>query len=161
VDIEIYCLDKCYEQLKQELYKLCREYIVQKGAMLQKAIAEIQEAMNNESKSSAGDKYETAREMLEQDIDVHIVQLNELNKQKEILDKINPNIRSTSVVHGSLVKTNNTHYYIAISAGAFKLNGATCYAISSVSPIGAKLMGQKPGNRIVFNGKEIVIEEIA
>ncbi len=148
------------EHLKQELYKLCREYIVQKAGMLQNAIAEIQEAMNNESKSSAGDKYETAREMLEQDIDIHIVQLNELNKQKEILDRIDPNIWSGVVVPGSLVKTKNANYYITISAGVLKLNGATYYAISSVSPIGAKLMGQKPGSKIVFNEKEIIIEEV-
>lgn len=148
------------EHLKQELYKLCREYIVKKAGMLQNAIAEIQDAMNNESKSSAGDKYETAREMLEQDIDIHVVQLNELNKQKEILDRIDPNIRSGVVVPGSLVKTKNANYYITISAGALKLNGATYYAISSVSPIGAKLMGQKQGSKIVFNEKEILVEDV-
>ncbi len=145
---------------KQELYKLCREFISQKLLTLHTSIADIHEAMNNESKSSAGDKYETAREMLEQDLNIQIVQVNELNKQRDILDRIDPNIHSEVVVPGSLVKTKNTNYYIAISAGTLKLNGASYFAISSVSPIGTKLMGQKPGSKIMFNDKEIVIEEI-
>ena len=128
---------------------------------LHKSIADIQEAINNETKSSAGDKYETAREMLEQDIDLNIVQVNELSRQKEILDKINPAVKGEVVVPGSLVKTSLGNYFIAISAGSLKLDGDIYYAISALSPIGSKLMGQKPKSKIRFNDKEILIQEIA
>ena len=48
------------EQLKKQLYKLCKDHISKRIKELQHAIADLHEAMANETKSSAGDKYETA-----------------------------------------------------------------------------------------------------
>lgn len=146
--------------LKKELYQNCKTHLLQKSKQLQTAIAEIQDAINNETKSSAGDKYETAREMMEQDIEVNMVQLAEVQKQIEILERINPAITATSVVPGSLVKTTSGNYFIAISIGQLKLNEQTFYIISSQSPIGKLLMGQSKNASINFNGKAINILEI-
>ena len=51
--------------IKQELYKLCLEYVENRFQTIQNTIKEIQESLGSETKSSAGDKHETGRAMLQ------------------------------------------------------------------------------------------------
>jgi len=118
-------------KLKQQLYILCRQYITNHEAEIKKAIAEIRDAASNETKSSAGDKYETGRETMQQEIDLNISRLNELNKLKQSLERIIPEQTGNTVMAGSIVTTNNGSYYIAIGAGKLKVNDVTYYAISA------------------------------
>ncbi len=146
--------------IKEQLYLLCGEYLRTREAEIKKAIAEAQDAANNETKSSAGDKYETGREVMQQEIDLNITRLNELNKLKTTLEYIAPAHTSTIVVPGSAVHTNNGNFYIAISAGPLKISDTTFYAISAASPIGSKLAGQKVGYSFTLNGKQYLIESV-
>lgn len=146
--------------LKEQLYLLCVDYIMNRETEIKKVIAEAQDAANNETKSSAGDKYETGREMMQQEIQQNQARLNELNKLKTALEYIAPTQTSASVVPGSVVYTNNGNFYISISAGQLKVDATTFYAISASSPIGLKLMSQKAGYSFELNGKGFVIEKI-
>lgn len=119
----------------------------------QLAINEAQKASTDDTKSSAGDKYETSREMMQQETDRNMKQLNEANKLKVALNKINPNIVADKVETGSLVLTGNGNFYIAVSAGVLTVNNEKYFAISPASPIGLKLMGQKIGAEFKLNDK--------
>ena len=77
-------------RLKEQLYLLCTAYIKSKEAEIRKSIAEAQEAANDDTKSSAGDKFETGRELMQQEIDLNLSRLSELNNLKTILDRIIP-----------------------------------------------------------------------
>ena len=55
--------------IKQELYKQCKNYVSNCIDTAQKAIDDAVESANDDTKSSAGDKYETGREMMQQEID--------------------------------------------------------------------------------------------
>lgn len=146
--------------IKAQLYLLCGEYLRAREAEIKKAIAEAQEAANNETKSSAGDKFETGREVMQQDIDLNITRLNELNKLKTTLELIAPAQKSTKVIPGSVVFTSNGNFYIAISAGQLKIGDKMFYAVSSASPIGSKLAGQKAGYSFTLNNKQYLIESV-
>ena len=148
-------------KLKEQLYILCVNYVKNKEAEIRKIISDAQEAANDETKSSAGDKYETGREVMQQEIDLNLVRLGELEKLKSTLDKIIPAQNNTTAQPGALVRTNNGSYYISISAGPLKIDNTSYYAISSASPIGAKLIGLSAGNEFEFNGKKFVIETVA
>ncbi len=126
----------------------------------QQAIDEAQQASKDDTKSSAGDKYETGRAMMQQETDRNMAQLNEANKLKVALNAINPTAVQTIIDTGSLVKTNNGNFYIAIGAGTLSVNGESYFAISPASPIGLKLKGLKVGDRFELNGKEYLIEQI-
>jgi len=147
-------------KLKQQLYILCGEYIKSREAEIKNTLEEAREAANNETKSSAGDKYETGRETMQQEIDLNITRLNELNKLKQVLERIVPDQTGSSVMPGSVVRTSNGNYYIAIGAGKLKIDETTYFAISAESPIGEKLAGQKTGYKFDFNGKKFVIESV-
>ena len=148
-------------KLKQQLYLLCGEYIKSREAEIKTTLEEAREAANNETKSSAGDKYETSRETMQQEIDLNITRLNELNKLKQTLERIIPDQSGSTVMPGSLVRTSNGNYYISIGAGKLKIDSDTYYAISAESPIGEKLLGQKAKHSFDINGKQIVIESVA
>jgi len=146
--------------LKQELYNQCREYINSRTAILNAAINDLNNALHNETKSSAGDKYETSREMLNQEINLKQQQLYEIQKLSAILDRIDATANSTIVAPGSVVITGSGNYYIAIGAGRLSVNGITYYAISSTAPIAIKMAGSKAGDIFELNGKPIAIKEV-
>ena len=146
--------------LKEELYKQCLNYVQNRMDAAQQGIDEAQQASKDDTKSSAGDKYETGRAMMQQETDRNMAQLNEANKLKVALNAINPTAVHTTIDTGSVVKTNNGNFYLAISAGTLAVNGESYFAISSASPIGFKLKGLKVGDSFDLNGKGYVIEVI-
>ena len=56
------------EDFKSGLYALCLSFIAQRIETAETALQQAQEASNDDTKSSAGDKFETTREMMQQDI---------------------------------------------------------------------------------------------
>ena len=143
--------------LKQQLYNQCLAYVEQRISTADNAIKSARESANNDTKSSAGDKYETGRAMMQQEIDNNTRQLNEAKKLKMVLDQIQPDKETDSVQLGSLVITNKGNFYISISAGQLATDENIYFAISSASPIGAKLMRLKAGAEFNFNGKDFSI----
>ena len=75
--------------LKQQLHQLCLTYIEKRIKTAQDALDSVNTSANEETKSSAGDKYETTREMLQQQIEKNTTALAEAVKQKQLLLQIN------------------------------------------------------------------------
>jgi LPS O-antigen subunit length determinant protein (WzzB/FepE family) len=146
--------------INERLYALCSDYIKNLETEIKKTIAEVRESAHNETKSSAGDKYETAREVMQQEIDRNMARLNEVNKLKATLDAITPTPKGDTALPGSIVYTNNGNFFISISAGPLTLDDTRFYAISAASPIGAKLMAKKAGYTFDLNGKTFVVERV-
>ena len=146
--------------LKKELHNLCINYVQKRIDTVEQAIKATQQAANEETKSSAGDKYETGRAMMQQETDRNQAQLNEANKLMVALNQINSYTTSKTVEAGSLVITNNGKFYIAISAGTLVVNGETFFVVSPASPIGLNLKGQKVGYEFNLNGRLYKIENL-
>lgn len=146
--------------IKQQLHHLCHAYLDSNIQNAEAVIADAREAARNETKSSAGDKYETAREMMQQDIDLNNARLLQLRKQQEVLDRIATDTDSEIIIPGSLVHTTQGIYYISISAGKLVVDGKTYYAISMDSPLGVQLKGKKAGDEFTINGRKSAIEKV-
>jgi transcription elongation GreA/GreB family factor len=127
---------------------------------IQRHISDIQNSLLSETKSSAGDKHETGRAMLQLEREKAGRQLAEINKLRTALSKINIEKKPTLVGLGSLVYTSKAHYLIAVSLGALKVGDDSFYAISPSTPIGQLLMGKKVGDEVSFNGNSCVIEQV-
>jgi len=147
-------------KLKEELYKKCIDYVQTRINEAKLAIGDAQDAADEESKSSAGDKYETGREMMQQEADRNQAQLNEANKLMVALSKINYTNTFTEADAGSVIDTNNGSFFLAISAGSLQVDGKTFFVVSPASPIGAKLIGRKTGDEFSLNGREYKIEKV-
>src|SRR5476649_2502224 len=108
--------------LKEALYKQCVDHVQKRMEAAEQGIKEAQQASKDDTKSSAGDKYETGRAMMQQETDRNLTQLNEANKLKVALNQINPASTSAIAETGSLVITDNGNFYIAVSAGILTVN---------------------------------------
>ena len=146
------------EPIKPKLYARCLAYVQERILTATEAMQAAQESANSESKSSAGDKYETGRAMAQLERDRHAQLLADAKRMLADLEKINPGITTSVVVPGSLVRTSRGTFFLAISAGKLTLDGADYFAVSVASPIGALLLGKKVGDVVLFNkmGYEVV-----
>lgn len=146
--------------LKEELYELCVDFVDSRLSTIQQTIESNQKALTSETKSSAGDKHETGRAMLQLEMEKAGQQLQDVQKMKETLVKIN--LKETEVISlGSLVETNLGTYFISISAGQLLIENRTYFAISTSSPIGKLLLGKKEGQSLVWNGRKINIHSVS
>ncbi len=127
---------------------------------LQKTIADISDSMKNDTKSSAGDKFETGREMMQTELSKQQDQLNQQLRLKKNLKQLNPNKASTSIEFGSLVHTNKGIYFMAIPHGKLSIGTDKYYVLSMASPIGQAMKGAKTGDTITFNGQNWRIEKL-
>ncbi|KAA5827505.1 3-oxoacyl-ACP synthase [Algibacter amylolyticus] len=146
--------------IKQNLYNACFQFIENRLLTVQRTINEIQESLTSETKSSAGDKHETGRAMLQLEREKAGNQLAEIVKVKEALSKISTEKNSKTIGLGSAVYTTKANYYIAISAGELTVNKDKFYAISPNTPIGQLLMGKEVNESIAFRGIAFVVKEV-
>ena len=146
--------------MKAQAYQFCQDYILERLERIKTSINEVNTALHSETKSSAGDKHETGRAMLQLEREKLGHQLVEAEKTLESFKKVNATKFSSSVSLGSMVRTTNGTYYIAISAGKYENKGAIVYCISANTPIGKLLISKSQGDVFVFNGKEHKILEI-
>ena len=130
-------------------------------ATYKQAIANARIAQQNETKSSAGDKYETNREMMTQEIENATRQLLVAESEMRLLQNafLN-NIANGLVHHGSIVKTQTDHFYIAASVGRLVLKAETYHVVSPLSPIGKLLIGKAVGDIVTLHTKNYSISHI-
>ncbi len=146
--------------LKEVLYQHCLAYVQNRVKAIQDSLSSSQESANSETKSTAGDKHDTARAMMQLEVEQKSQQLMEAQKLNIGLSQINPDLKLATVQLGALVTTNNGIYYIAISIGKVAINDQNYFVISPSSPIGQALFGLKKGETAEFNGKKMVVEEV-
>lgn len=146
--------------IKEQLHTLCLAYIEERIKGSNQAIQFAQASANEETKSSAGDKYETGRAMAQLEIEKNSTQLAEAKKIKQILLQLDPTKSTETIQAGSLTITNEGRFYISIPAGQFTIEGENYFAISPSSPIAQKLFGLKVEDKFSFNKKEFVIQWI-
>ena len=146
------------QQIKDSLFQLCMEFITQRIRTAETALEQAREASNDDTKSSAGDKYETSREMMQQDIDRNKRLLMDAQDNMRILKSVELHTEKFDrIKHGSLVETNQGWFYISVSAGHLLADGKDVFAISPASPIGKLLLEKKIGDVFSFNEKNYKI----
>lgn len=143
---------------KSELLAIIHQKISEKIRKLEQLIAETR-ASNNDTKSSMGDKYETSREMLQQEINNLQIQLNEHLKSQQILKNIQPNPHKT-VTLGSLVETEKGKFFVAISLGELSFNQEKIFVISAESPLAKAMNGKRVGETFMVNNLSKTIKNI-
>lgn len=134
---------------KTELIKLINQKLSEKIQNFEKLISETR-ASNNDTKSSMGDKYETGREMLQQEINNLQVQLNEVLKQQDILKTIIIK-GSDKAEKGAIVKTERGLFFISVSLGEIAFENQKIICISPESPLAKAMNGKLKGEAFSLN----------
>lgn len=130
----------------------CVALVEQRLELLHKQMAELRDGALHDTKSSAGDKHETARAMMQ-------LEQEKLNNQIHLkateLTQLRKLVQTTSetqhVINGSLVFTNRGTYFIAVSLGRVDVMQQAVMVISAASPLAKAMFGKRKTESFTFN----------
>jgi hypothetical protein len=145
---------------KQKIFAACLASLDEKVNSLKASLLELEEGSENDTKSSAGDKHETARAMMQIEQEKLGKQLNELLEQKSSVEKIDATAISPLIAKGSLVHTNKGILFVAAAIGKITVDEKPVMVLSPQSPLGIKLMGLKKHDRTEIKGIPYTILQI-
>lgn len=146
---------------KEQIHNACLEEVNGRIERLKTDLKEAQEAANEDSKSSMGDKYETGRAMAHLETEKYAGQLSTAREMKAVLEGFNPHKHREEASAGSLVRTSQGLFYLSVSLGQMKINGETVFAVSPVSPIGQVMQEKKTGDHFELNGRSYSIIKVS
>lgn len=146
--------------IKEQLYQQLQTQVNQRITNAQKAMKAAEDSKNNETKSSAGDKFETSRAMMQGEEERNKIQLAKAVDLQGQLAQIDITKTGATIAVGNLIYTNQGNYFLTVGLGKIELDGTTYFAISFASPIGQLLFGKTKGEVVNFRGKQIEIQKI-
>ncbi len=146
--------------LKKQVLKQCQDLLSEKRTLLHNELQSLHEAIENESKSSAGDKYETGIEMIQSEKEKIHSQIQTLENSFKLLNVAQKSLTKDTVQNGSLVVTTNGKYLLGPSIGKISIENELVFVISPSSPVAQVLINKKVNDKITLNEKENVILEV-
>jgi transcription elongation GreA/GreB family factor len=147
-------------KIKEALFKQCEVFVNRRLQTVENVISSNQRALQSETKSSAGDKHETGRAMLQLEMEKAGQQLAGIMQMKEILAKVDLVKTAKNVRLGSVIFTKKVNYFLSISAGQLVVADKIYFAVSVSSPIGKLLLGKQENEEITFNGMLYKVQKI-
>lgn len=145
---------------KIEVINYCLSLVETKLLELKTQNNLIQQSANNETKSSAGDKYETARAMAQLEMDKLQRQIWEQEKIQQSLQNVLQYSNFELVRNGALLVCNQFSILIAASIGEIFYENNRYLILSSESPLAKKLMNLKAGDAFDFLNEKVEIKAI-
>jgi hypothetical protein len=144
---------------KQELLDTLKLKLNIRLKMYSQAMLDAKTSSQNETKSSAGDKYETTRSMSQMEFGMQQTQFQKTEYDLLFLEQIKSSVNK-KVQLGSAAITNNGNYYIAISYGKIVTNDIEFTVISAQSPLAKSLHDKCKNDSFIMNGQSIKILDV-
>ena len=145
---------------REKVIAICLKSVEERISYIQNQMNDLSSGIENEGKSSAGNKHETAVSMMQLEQEKLGEQIRLVMEQKLLLEKLTKLETRTRVCNGSLVKTNFGTYFLGPGLGKINLGNEDFFALSFQSPFGSMLIGKEVGLDFTFNGKKYTILEI-
>lgn len=148
-------------ELKAKVYQSALTLLKEKNRLLKEERNTMLEGILEETKSSAGDKFETSREMMTQDLMTLELQIKQSKVDLDEIQRLQA-IKETSptVQEGSMIKLGSDWFMLAVSVGQINVEDKKVYMLSKNSPLGQLLLGKKKNDQVNFRGKNQPIEEL-
>lgn len=145
---------------REKVVVACKQLLLEKLEHLQAIQSDLQEALLDTSKSSAGDKHETGRAMAHLEQEKTGMQLLELQKQLQSMEQLTlPSIEGP-IQLGSLVHTDKGLIFLAIGLGTVVVDEEKIMVLSPASPLGKVLCGQRVGATVQVNAVSYSIRAV-
>ena len=135
-------------------------FVQDKINTVQQELDQLRAEMASDTKSTAGDKHETARAMAQLEMEKLGKQSLEYQKQLQVIAQfsVNGHLNSTNIQAGSLVQLSSGYFFLGIPLGKIDINGIPVFCLSLQSPLGQQLLNKKMGEEITLpNLKSSVI----
>jgi len=145
--------------IKSQLLDVCFGYVNKRIANYKDEIETIKDSIENNDKST-DDGDDSGNGKLFNDLEKNAQYLSDASRMLDSLKLINANKIHQHVVLGSLVKTDVSNFYIAVSIGKVEIGDDAYLIISKSSPIGELLYNKTVGDSIAFNNSKYTITEV-
>lgn len=139
---------------KSHLHELCLQFIQQKIAETQVTIHSAGISAQAETKSTAGDKHDTARAMAHLEQEKYAQVLAQQKAAEDLLLRIGPDKVPQTAGAGSIVICTMGMFYIAAPLGKIEVNGQEIFVLSASSPLAVTIRGLKAGDTFTMAGKQ-------
>ena len=146
---------------KQVVYDAVSSELDSRTEILQKSFNDLSSILEDETKSSAGDKHETSRAITHHEQEKLSGQLSQLLKLKNALSRIYPLEKHDSIEYGSLVETNQGYFFFSIGIGAISVANNKVFCITSTTPLGQVLLDKSKGDTLKFRNESIEIFNVS
>lgn len=149
------------QELKEKIFQAAIRQLKEKISLLQQERKAVSEGILEDTKSSAGDKFETGREMMTQDLKTIETTIEKLQEDLDEIYRVQ-SIKSNSeaVREGSLIQLGTDFFLISASIGQLEVDGKKYFLLSRNSPLGQVLIGKKKGENVLFRGKPQAILDV-
>ncbi|MBP8822912.1 MAG: hypothetical protein KBH07_04665 [Flavobacteriales bacterium] len=148
------------EHLKPAVHAACLRLLNERIRAAQAGLEQARESGTADTKSSAGDKHETARAMAQIELEKQGSVLRNLQEMDAVLLKIDPGKPVTRIAPGALLVTDQGLYYVATALGSMEIDGHTVHVISVQAPLLAAFAGLSAGDTATFRAKTYKLLQI-
>lgn len=145
---------------KEKIYNTFLQNLRDKIYAYQVILTELRESVLNETKSTAGDKHETALAMLQMEQSQIAKHMQDAVEARNVFLQLDISAGHERIKNGSLIKTNHGYFLLGVALPKIEVDGKTALAISPKSPLGSLMIGRKAGEKIHLNQISHLIEEI-
>ena len=146
--------------VKKDLLDTMHKVIQNRIVASSKILEDIQQSIDAESNSTAGDKHDTSRELMQQERNKAAQNLQNQMNLDALFVKLKDVEISIQVTFGSLISSSIGWIFIGLPLGkiAFKKYDVLC--VSGNSPIAHQLTGSKAGAVLSVNGQDIEVYKV-
>ena len=151
---------------RDTILQFCQASLEVRKAEYLAELESLKEAAAGEVKSSAGDKYETGREMIAQARGIIERNLGEALSNLEILERMRraPAKNATEAISqirfSSLVETDKGWYLFGVSLGEIEVQGGLVTLVSLSSPLGLAIRGKTAGETVAWRNSKLKILQV-
>lgn len=146
--------------IKEELVASIHAILNKRYEEALESVGLSKESRDQDSKSSAGDKHETARAMAQIELDKNEAHLSKIIQQIKEFSRIDFQKKYELAETGSLVVTNRETYLFSIGFGKLIIKDKTIYILSLSSPIGQFFANKSKGYTSQFQERDYRILDI-
>ncbi len=144
---------------KTTLIVECKKILNTKINQLKADLILINDAIQNETKSTVGDKHEVAKAHYQTEQQKLQAQL--INSERQLNQLFRINVQpSKKIIYGSIFKTNNQWFYLSISIGKVYVENECVITLSLDSPFSKAFNGKTENEVVLFNKITYIIEKI-
>lgn len=145
---------------KKNIFQEVISQLQERQTLLEEETHRLAESKAADTKSSAGDKFETGREMISQELAKVEASLRQAKGQINALSHLSKLEISSKIKEGSLVLLGEKWLLLSVSLGEMKIGSDSVFLLSKESPMGKNLLGKVKGDSVQFMGKPNRIEEL-
>lgn len=138
------------------------EHLARRVGEVEADLALLQEGLTSETKSTAGDKHETGRAMIQMEMDAAVGRLAEFRAMLAQARSIaTAELPADRVVVGHCITTDRGAFILGPPVGKFaRSDGATAFALSAASPLGKAFLGACIGEVLGVGNARYTIESL-